>query len=87
MAAVMVITEAAPAALVIAPGIHILASTSNDTKLIRGGHRTLVVTSRKPGYVKELYRAGAWLVLPSLQNGCLDLKIVSKALGYRQNKG
>ncbi len=80
MAALMLVTEAAPAALVIAPDMKILRAASDDVKLMRAGRHILILASEEPGYVKRLYRAGAWLVLPALRNGCLDLQAVSNAL-------
>ena len=70
----MLLTNVAPAALVIVSDTSILTSLSRDIKLVRSGDHTLVMTSDQPDYVMQLYAAGAWLVLPSLRNGCLDLR-------------
>ena len=72
----MLLTNVAPAALVIVSDTSILTSLSRDIKLVRSGEHTLVMTSDQPDYVSKLYAAGAWLVLPSLRNGCLDLRVV-----------
>lgn len=74
MASVMLTTEIAPAALVIAPDAGLLGRLDDNTRLLKGGRRTFVLTSTAPGYVRDLYGAGAWLVLPALRNGCLDLR-------------
>lgn len=76
MAAIMLLAEPAPAALVFARDIRALDPLSDDIRFIRGGNSVLVLTSDRPGYVGDLYRAGAWLVLPALRNGCLDPNVV-----------
>jgi hypothetical protein len=76
----MLVTDAAPAALVIAPDIKFLGNISGDIKLMRSGNQVFVLTSESPGYVGRIYRAGAWLVLPALRNGCLDLKALNRSL-------
>ncbi|MGI9406412.1 MAG: hypothetical protein ACR2O4_08580 [Hyphomicrobiaceae bacterium] len=73
MAASMLMVERPAAALVIFPNAWSRAALPADIRLIRGGNHTLILTSSKAGYVRRLYKAGAWLVLPSLKNGCLDL--------------
>ena len=79
MAAIMWLTEVAPASIVLVSDVRMLASLPLDIKLVRGGKHTLILTSKKSGYVKDLYNAGAWLVLPSLRNGCLALSFVNKS--------
>ena len=73
MAAFMAVTEAAPAALVITPRAGFMQSAPEDTRVMRGGGMVTVVVSEETGYVQRLYAAGAWLVLPALRNGCLDI--------------
>ena len=73
MAGFMLVSEAAPAALVIAPRAGFLDNAPRDTQLMRGGETVLVVAPGRDGYVRRLYASGAWLVLPALRNGCLDL--------------
>jgi len=60
-------------ALVFGSPTQILAGTSQDIKLLRTSRKSMVVTSSRQGYVRELYAAGAWIVLPSLNAGCLAL--------------
>ena len=79
LAGAMLVTEAAPAALVIAPDIRFLGGMPDDIKLLRNGNQVFVLTSESPGYVGRIYEAGAWLVLPALRNGCLDLKALNRS--------
>ncbi len=83
MAGVMLFTDIAPAAVAIVPDVKSLGTISPDIKFVRSGRHVLVVSSARPGpgYVKQLYRAGAWLVLPALRSGCLDLTAVSRVVG------
>ncbi|MCP4318654.1 MAG: hypothetical protein GY789_22320 [Hyphomicrobiales bacterium] len=69
----MVVTENAPAALVLVPGVGFLDRAPSDLRLLKAGDNILVVAAGDAGYVRRLYGAGAWLVLPSLRNVCLDL--------------
>jgi hypothetical protein len=78
MAAIMWFSEIAPASIVLVSDINILGSLPPDIKIVRGGTYALILTSDKSGYVSDLYRAGAWLVLPSLRNGCLVTSGVNK---------
>lgn len=84
MASVMLATEVAPAALAIAPDASLLGRLGDQTSLLKGGRHVFVLTSDETGYVRQLYGAGAWLVLPALRNGCLDLRAVSKRTGQLQ---
>lgn len=81
MAGVMLVTDIAPAALAIVPDVRTLGRLSPDIKFVRSGRHVLVVSSTGSGYVRQLYRAGAWLVLPALKSGCLDLAAISRATG------
>lgn len=74
MALVMRFAEVTPAALVVAPQTEILDNAAPGIRLLRGGDNVFAVTGGRPGYVGALYEAGAWVVLPSLRNGCLDLR-------------
>lgn len=74
MAAVMYVAEVTPAAIAIARSDAIIDHLPQDARLLRTGANSVVVRGETPGYVRRLYSAGAWLVLPSLRNGCLDLR-------------
>jgi|GEM_PF-1545494 len=78
MAAIMWLSEIAPASIVLVSDVGILGSLPPDVKIVRGGTYALILTSEKSGYVSDLYRAGAWLVLPSLRNGCLAISGAEK---------
>ena len=61
------------AALVFGGRPNLPGSLSEDIRMMRSSRHMMVLTSSEPGYVREIYGAGAWLVLPALRNGCLDL--------------
>jgi hypothetical protein len=42
----------------------------SEMTLVAGGTGFLVVQGDQPGFVKTLYRQGAWLVMPSIVDGC-----------------
>ncbi|MCB1480214.1 MAG: hypothetical protein R3D43_09445 [Tepidamorphaceae bacterium] len=73
MAVLMVVAEPAPAALVFGGRPNLPGNLSEDIRMMRSSRHMMVLTSSEPGYVREIYGAGAWLVLPALRNGCLDL--------------
>ena len=73
MVATMFTLDISANALVFGDADRILANTDQSTKLLNNRSGRMVVTSTTPGYVQELYAAGAWLVLPSLAAGCLEL--------------
>jgi len=62
----------APTALAVVSDQSMLDRMPSDIRLVRGGRNLVVVTSSRPDQVAELYSAGAWLVFPSLANGCMD---------------
>ncbi len=65
LALVMLITEQAPTALVIGP-----AHIPDHAAITADPWIGLSLQSDKPGFVKELYANGAWLVLPAGLLGC-----------------
>ena len=73
MLGAMLFTNVAPAALVIAPSSQFVSSLPSTVQMMRGGDWSMVVTSSKENYALDLYKAGALLVFPALQNGCLAL--------------
>ena len=72
MAAVMLVSDAAPAAVVVLPSEDFLARMPEGAILSRTAW-TLTVQSDAPGLGLALYRAGATLVLPAGLTGCLPL--------------
>jgi len=56
------------------------AIRSSDVELVDAGRGFLIVRGRTAGFVKSLYSAGAWAVLPGGIGGCgadLDPKVFS----------
>jgi hypothetical protein len=56
------------------------AIRSSDVELVNAGRGFLIVRGRTAGFVKSLYSAGAWAVLPGGIGGCgadLDPKVFS----------
>ena len=72
MAGVMLVSDAAPAAVVILPGEDFMAAMPAAAILARGRFH-ITLQSDSPGFGAALYRAGAWLVLPAGLTGCLPL--------------
>jgi hypothetical protein len=72
MAAVMLVSDAAPAAVVLFPARDILAREPDAAVLARGRF-WIVLQSGRPGFGRSLYAAGALLVLPAGLTGCLPL--------------
>jgi hypothetical protein len=46
------------------------AVTSGSTRLVDAGTGFVVVNGDSKGFVRQLYAAGAWLVLPAISGGC-----------------
>ncbi len=61
-----------PAAVIVfAPSrTAVAAIAASDGALITSGSGFATATSDRAGFVRRLYRRGAWLVWPSLQRGC-----------------
>lgn len=66
------------AVMVFVPRSSAINYFDQDIQLVRGGRHVLVVTSSKQHYVTRLYKSGAWLILPALRNGCLDLTAIQR---------
>jgi hypothetical protein len=65
------ITEAAT---VIFPSHALMNHLPEDVSVLRWDRATASVTSADPDFVRRLYGAGAFLVLPARKAGCLDLR-------------
>lgn len=64
-------TEPVPAVLVFGPPQRTLAALDGSQMTVLGkGRGFLVVGGDKPGFVRALYRGGAWLVFPAFNGGC-----------------
>lgn len=61
-------------ALILLPNRALLANLPEETFILAWNETSAVVTSEKPDFVAELYKAGAFLVLPARKNGCLALQ-------------
>ena len=72
MAGVMRLSDAAPAAVVPFPGQSLIEHLPNDAALLDVNRAALTLANR-PGLARDLYAAGAWLVLPAGLTGCLPL--------------
>jgi hypothetical protein len=46
------------------------ALTQGDSRLVDGGSGYIIVQGQDPGFVRQLYTGGAWLVLPVIAGGC-----------------
>ena len=81
MALVMRLSDVAPAAVVPFPDAALLASLPDEAAIL-GINRGAVTFANRPGLARDLYKAGAWLVLPAGLTGCLPLtKAQRRALG------
>jgi hypothetical protein len=73
LAGVMLIPQAAPAALVIFPPVTLIEKLPPGVAIVSHGPFSITLASIEPGFVPDLYRAGAWLVLPAGLRGCAPL--------------
>ena len=65
------ITEAAT---VIFPTNALMNNMPREVSVLRWDRATASVTSADPDFIRKLYEAGAFLVLPARKAGCLDLR-------------
>jgi hypothetical protein len=49
------------------------AVMAGTTSIVDAGNGYLVASGNRSGFVRELYAAGAWLVLPASHGGCRRL--------------
>ena len=73
MITLMVVFDISKNALIIGDPAPILARLEDDARIIRVNKNSMILNSAKPGFTKNLYEAGAWIVLPALNSGCLVL--------------
>lgn len=73
MAAIMVVSDAAPAAVVFLPSQNLLADLPEGTSIISVNSVSVTLKNEMPGFGAALYKAGAYLVLPAGLTGCLPL--------------
>lgn len=73
LSAVMVLTDAAPGAIVVLPTKTLIANLPEGAAVVGSGTMWVAVRSDTPGLGRALYRAGGRLVLPAGLPGCLPL--------------
>jgi len=73
MAVVMLVSDAAPAAVVLFPSSDFLSNVPEGTAVISRSAISLTVKGEAAGFGPALYKAGAVLVLPAGLTGCLPL--------------
>ena len=69
LAAVMLLSDAAPAALVFGPSADFVAALPADVAILSRGPFWITLVA-EGDLAARLYAAGAWLVLPSGLSGC-----------------
>lgn len=72
MAGVMRFSDAAPAAVVLFPSQNLLADLPSDAGILSLRRYALILANR-PSMARDLYEAGAVLVLPAGLTGCIPL--------------
>lgn len=72
MAGVMRFSDAAPAAVVPFPSQKLLAALPSDAGILSLNRHALILANR-PFMARDLYEAGAVLVLPAGLTGCIPL--------------
>jgi hypothetical protein len=62
------------AATIVFPSKALMNHLPQDVSVLRWDSATASVTSADPDFVRRLYGAGAFLVLPARKAGCLELR-------------
>ena len=73
MSLVMVLSDAAPGAIVLFPSAHFTQALPEGAAIVGAGATWIAVRSDQPNLGAALYRAGGLLVLPGGLPGCLPL--------------
>ena len=73
LAGVMVVTDAAPAALVMFPGTALLNNLPDGVAILSQNAVSVILISEMDGFGAALYRSGAFVVLPAGLLGCAPL--------------
>lgn len=71
--AVAVLTDEAPAYVVVFPGQKLMGGLPGDAAILAASRFSVTLTSEAPGFARALYASGAWIVLPAGLPGCLPL--------------
>ena len=64
------VSKAAPAQIVVLPSEQVLTGLAPEVAIVDNGPLTVRLASDADGFVADLYRAGARLVLPAGLPGC-----------------
>ena len=71
-AGVLLLTDRAPAALVVLPNGKFFAQMPDDAAIISRSPFSITLSGSDPAFTRRLYKAGAWLVVPAGLEGCLS---------------
>lgn len=72
LASVSVLSDRAPAFVVMFPTSQLINNLPASAKVVGANRWTLTLSGDQTGFVKELYRRGAVLVLPAGLAGCFS---------------
>ena len=70
---VSLVSDAAPAQVVLFPSQDLMRNLPEDSSLIGGNSWSVTLASTSPGFARSLYANGAWIVLPAGLPGCLPM--------------
>ena len=70
---VALITDEAPAYVVLFPSAGFLNSLPENTSLLATSSFSITLASEQENVARMLYNSGAWIVLPAGLTGCLPL--------------
>lgn len=73
LAGVMVLSDDAPAALVLFPNAAFFDALPKDVSITSQNAISVTVVGETTGFAPTLYKSGAWLVLPAGLLGCAPL--------------
>ena len=73
LAAVMSVSDAAPAALVMFPSVAFFEALPAGVSITSQNAISVTVAGDAQGFAPTLYKSGAWLVLPAGLLGCAPL--------------
>ncbi len=73
LSAVALITDEAPAYVVLFPSDRFLGALPNGTSVLAASDISVTLTSDQTGFARSLYGQGARLVLPAGLAGCLPM--------------
>ncbi|MCH2094323.1 MAG: hypothetical protein MK160_04315 [Rhodobacteraceae bacterium] len=84
LAAVAVITDQAPAYVVVFPSDALLANLPDDANILSASGLSVTLISDQESFARRLYEHGARLVLPAGLTGCLPMPTADEtAVGPR----